>query len=59
MFPGLDAQHFLMEVSRRQSEVRGERLARRPLRALRGRKPSSFRIWRLHVMVWLEGPWRV
>lgn len=59
MYSGSAPDHLLMEVTRRQAEVRegirGEGLARRSLRASRVRRLSVFRIWRLHVMVWVEG----
>lgn len=59
MYLGTDPEYALGEMKRRQAEVREEvreaGLARRSVRASRGRL-SSFRIWRLHVMVWFEGP---
>lgn len=57
MYSGSAPDHLLMEVARRQAEVReeirGEGLGR-SLRTSRVRRLSAFRIWRLHVMVWVE-----
>ena len=54
---GPDPEHLLREVLRRQEEVRAEARSgaevRRASRALRGRGPATFGLWRLHVMVWL------
>jgi hypothetical protein len=58
MYPGLDPEHLLAEVLRRQEEVRTEvrrgAEVRRASRAFRGWSPRAFRLWRLHVMVWFE-----
>ena len=44
-------------VLQRQEEtrilVRREAEARRVARSSRGRSPVAFKLWRLHVMVWL------
>ncbi len=44
-------------VLQRQEEtrtlVRGQVEARRATRPSRGRSPVAFKLWRLHVMVWL------
>ncbi len=59
MYFGSDPERLLGEVLRRQEEVRAE--ARRGAEARRasrssfsGRSPRAFRLWRLHVMVWLD-----
>jgi hypothetical protein len=58
MYPGSDPEHLLAEVLRRQEEVRAEARreaeVRRASRSSRGWSPRAFRLWRLHVMVWLE-----
>lgn len=58
MYPGLDPEHLLGEVLRRQEEVRAEARegagVRRGSRSFRRWRPRAFRLWRLHVMVWLE-----
>ena len=58
MYPGSDPEHLLAEVLRRQEAVRAEARrgagVRRASRSFRGWSPRAFRLWRLHVMVWLE-----
>ena len=58
MYPGSDPEHLLAEVLRRQEAVRAEARreaeVRRASRSFRGCSPRAFRLWRLHVMVWLE-----
>ncbi len=57
MYSGFDPQQTLGMVLQRQEEtrtlVRGEVEARRATRPSRGRSPVAFKLWRLHVMVWL------
>ncbi len=57
MYSGFDPQQTLGRVLQRQEEmrtrVRGEVEARRATRPSRGRSPVAFKLWRLHVMVWL------
>ena len=62
MYSGFDPQRTLEMVSQRQEEtrdlVRGEAEARRATRPSRGGSPVAFKVWRLHVMVWLgEARW--
>lgn len=58
MYSGSDPEHLLGEVLRGQEEVRAEARRgaeiRRASRSFRGRSPRAFKLWRLHVMVWLE-----
>jgi hypothetical protein len=58
MYPGSDPEHLLAEVLRRQEALRAEARrgaeVRRASRSFRGWSPRAFRLWRLHVMVWLE-----
>lgn len=60
MYWGSDARHVLDEVARRQEELRDrarlEAEARRAAPAPRQRSPAAFKLWRLHVMVWVESP---
>ena len=57
MYSGLDPQRALGIVLRRQEEtgiqVRREFEGRRVSRPPRERRPVAFKLWRLHVMVWL------
>jgi hypothetical protein len=57
MYSGFDPQQSLGMVLQRQEEartrVRGEVEARRATRPSRGRSPVAFKLWRLHVMVWV------
>jgi len=57
MYSGFDPQQALGMVLQRQEEmrtlVRREAEARRVSRPSRGRSPVAFRLWRLHVMIWL------
>ncbi len=57
MYSGFDPQRALEVVLQRQEETRTlarrEAEARRASRPSRGRSPVAFRLWRLHVMVWL------
>ena len=57
MYFGFDPQQALEMVVQRQEEmraqVRWEAEARRVTRPSRGRSPVAFKLWRLHVMVWL------
>ena len=57
MYSGFDPQQALEVVLQRQEETRTlarrEAEARRVSRSSRGRSPVAFRLWRLHVMVWL------
>jgi hypothetical protein len=57
MYSGFDPQQALGMVLQRQEEtrttVRREAEARRVTRPSRGRSPVAFRLWRLHVMIWL------
>jgi hypothetical protein len=57
MYSGSEPQQALGMVLQRQEEtrarVRREAEARRVSRPSRGRSPVAFRLWRLHVMVWL------
>ena len=57
MYSGFDPEQALGMVLQRQEEtrarVRREVEARRVSRPSRGRSPVAFRLWRLHVMVWL------
>jgi hypothetical protein len=57
MYSGFDPQQALEVVLQRQEETRTqarrEAEARRVSRPSRGRSPVAFRLWRLHVMVWL------
>jgi hypothetical protein len=57
MYSGFDPQQALGMVLQRQEEtrarVRREAEARRVSRPSRGRSPVAFKLWRLHVMVWL------
>ncbi len=55
---GFDPRQALGMVLERQGElrtlVRREAEARRVARTFRGRSPAAFKLWRLHVMVWVE-----
>ena len=57
MYSGSEPQQALGMVLQRQEEtrarVRREAEARRVSRPSRGRSPVAFRLWRLHVMIWL------
>jgi hypothetical protein len=57
MYSGFDPQQTLGMVLQRQEEtrtrVRREVEARRVTRSSRGRSPVAFKLWRLHVIVWL------
>jgi hypothetical protein len=57
MYSGSEPQQALGMVLQRQEEtrarVRREAEARRVSRPSRRRSPVAFRLWRLHVMVWL------
>jgi hypothetical protein len=57
MYSGFDPQQSLGMVLQRQEEtrarVRREAEARRVSRPSRGRSPVAFKLWRLHVMVWV------
>ena len=57
MYTGFDGRQALEMVQQRQEEarelVRREAEARRVSRETRGRSPVAFKLWRLHVMVWL------
>ena len=57
MYSGSEPQQALGLVLQRQEEtrarVRREAEARRVSRPSRGRSPVAFRLWRLHVMIWL------
>ena len=58
MYSGFDPGQALGMVLQRQEEtrdlVRREAEARRLSRPSRGRSPVAFKVWRLHVMVWLD-----
>lgn len=58
MYFGSDPRHVLDEVSRGRKalreEARLESEAKRASRSSRGWRPRAFRLWRLHVMVWVE-----
>jgi hypothetical protein len=58
MYSGFDPQGALGMVLQRQEEtrtqVRREAEARRASRPSRERSPAAFKLWRLHVMVWLD-----
>lgn len=58
MYPGLDPEGAVREVLRRQEEIRErawmEAEARRAKRPSLVRGLAAFRLWRLHVMVWVE-----
>ena len=58
VYCGFDPRQALGMVLERQGEVRTrvrrEAEARRVARPSRGRSPAAFKLWRLHVMVWLE-----
>ncbi len=55
---GSDPRHVLDEVARRQEELRDrahlEAEARRAAPSPRRRSPAAFKLWRLHVMIWIE-----
>ena len=60
MYSGFDPQRALEVVLQRQEETRTlarleaeARRVSRVSRPSRGRSPVAFRLWRLHVMVWL------
>ncbi len=57
MYSGFDPQQTLGMVLQRQEETRTrarrEAEARRVSQPSRGRSPVAFKLWRLHVMVWL------
>ena len=57
MYSGFDPQQTLGMVLQRQEEtrarVRGEAEARHVSRASRERGSVAFKLWRLHVTVWL------
>ena len=58
MYSGFDPQQALGMVLQRQEEVRAqvrqEAEGRRVSRSSRRRSPAAFKLWRLHVMVWLD-----
>lgn len=58
MYFGTDPEYLLKVVSRRQDEIRvqaqEDARLRRDSRAHRGARLKTFRLWRLHVMVWFE-----
>lgn len=60
MYWGSDPRYVLDEVSRRQEELRDqarlESEARWVRPSPRRRSPAAFKLWRLHVMVWVENP---
>jgi hypothetical protein len=57
MYSGSEPRQALGMVLQRQEEtrtlVRREAEARRVARPTRGRSPVAFKLWRLHVIVWL------
>ena len=57
MYSGFDPQQALRMVLQRQEAERGrvrrEAEARRISRPSGGRSPVAFRLWCLHVMIWL------
>ena len=57
MHYGFDPRQTLGMILQRQEEtrirVRREAEARRVSRPSRGRSPVAFKLWRLHVIVWL------
>ena len=59
MHSGFDPEYLLKVVSQRQNEIRAqvqqETGFRRDSRALRGARLKTFKLWRLHIMVWFEG----
>lgn len=59
MFSGLSPEHSLKMILQRQGEVRegvreGSEVRPR-IRPLLAGKLADFRLWRLHVSVWVEG----
>jgi len=58
MYSGFEPQQTLGIVLQRQEEVRArvrqEAEGRRVPRPPRKRTPAAFKLWRLHVMVWLD-----
>jgi hypothetical protein len=58
MYSGFDPGQALGMVLQRQEEtraqVRREAEARRVSRPSRSWSPAAFKLWRLHVMVWLD-----
>jgi hypothetical protein len=58
LYPGADPEGTLELVRGRQTEmrerVRAEADVRRHARPERGSRLAAFRLWRLHVMVWVE-----
>ena len=58
IYAGADAQGALELVRGRQTEMReriqAEAEVRRHTRPERGSRLAAFRLWRLHVMVWVE-----
>ena len=58
LYPGADPEGTLELVRGRQTEMRervqAEADVRRRTRPERGTRLAAFRLWRLHVMVWVE-----
>ena len=58
LYPGADPEGALELVRGRQKEMReriqAEADGRRHTRPERGSRSAAFRLWRLHVMVWVE-----
>jgi hypothetical protein len=58
MYSSFDPQQSLGMVLQRQEEVRAQvrrgTEGRRVSRPSRERGPAAFKLWRLHVMVWLD-----
>ena len=58
LYPGADPEGTLELVRGRQTEMReriqAEAGIRRHTRPERGSRLAAFRLWRLHVMVWVE-----
>lgn len=59
MYSGSDPRHHLDAVLWRQEEIRAwarrEAMSGKASRGVSLRSPVAFRLWRLHVMLWLEG----
>lgn len=60
MYSGSDPRHRLDAVLKRQEEIREqarlEAMSREVSAVEVTRSPVAFRLWRLHVMLWLDGP---
>lgn len=58
MYSGYDPEQLLKIISGRQEEIRAEARreagARRLARPLQRARLTTFKLWRLHVMVWFE-----